>query len=172
MRGKLLFTALAVAILAILASMVLVGAEAIKEKMRTVYHLTKVEVIPVGDVPGHIIAIADARGLTFVENGEVLTFSNKIWFDVTNGSGPHWAYSINTYPDGSTRVMKAQGTTTALPSGESTFEGTSTLIKGTGRFEGIQGGGTYTGKRLAPLTPGGPADSYIDGNLTYTLPSR
>jgi hypothetical protein len=172
MRGKLLFTALAVAILVVFASMSLAGAETIKEKGRIVYHLTKVEVIPVGDVPGHIIAIADAPGLTFVENGEVCTFANKIMFDVTNGSGPHWTYSVMTYPDKSTRVTKAQGTTTALASGESMFEGTVTFIKGTGRFEGIQGGGAYSGKRLAPLTPGGPAECYLDITWTYTLPSR
>ena len=167
-----MFTALAVAILAVFGALSLAGAETIKEKTRSVYHLTKVEAIPVGDVPGHIIAVADARGLTLIENGEVLAFSNKIWFDVTNGSGPHWAYSVMTYPDGSTRVTKAQGTTTALPSKESTFKGTVTFIKGTGRLEGIQGGGTYTGKRLAPLTPGGPAECYLDITWTYTLPSR
>ncbi len=172
MRRELWFTIPAVAILAFFVGSSLAGAETIKEKVRTVYHMTKVEAIPVGDVPGHIIAIADARGLCFVENGEVATYSNKIWFDVTNGSGPHWSYSIYTFPDGSTWVSKAQGTTTALPSGESTFEGTFTFIKGTGRSEGIQGGGTYAGKRLAPLTPGGPAESYLDSVYTYTLPSR
>jgi len=172
MRTKLWFAIVAVGILAVVVAPPLAGAETIKEKNRTVYHMTKVEVIPVGDVPGHIIAIADARGLVFIEGGEVLAFSNKIWFDVTNGSGPHWAYFINTFPDGSTRVGNAQGTTTALPSKESTFEGTFTLIKGTGRWEEIQGEGTYTGRRLAPLTPGGPADSYMDSTWTYTLPSR
>lgn len=163
---------LTLAVLSVFAVMSLAGAETIKEKARIVYHMTKVEVIPVGDVPGHITAVADARGLTFIENGEVATFANKIMFDVTNGSGPHWAYSVTTFPDGSTRVWKAQGTTTALPSEESTFEGTITFIKGTGRSEGIQGGGTYTGKRLAPLAPGGPADAYLDSIYTYTLPSR
>lgn len=163
---------LTVAVLSVFAVIALVGAETIREKSRNVYHMTKVEIVPVGDVPGHIIAVADARGLTFLDDGQVATYANKIMFDVTNGSGPHWAYSISTLPDGSTRVTKAQGTTTALPSGESTFEGTFTFVKGTGRSEGIQGGGTYTGKRLAPLTPGGPADSYIDSTYTYTLPSR
>ena len=172
MRRKLCLATPAVAILALFVGSSLAGAETIKEKSRTVYHMTKVEAIPVGDVPGHIIGIADARGLFFIEGGEVGAFSNKIWFDYTNGNGSHWAYSINTFPDGSTRVNKAQGTTTALPSGESTFEGTFTFVRGTGRWEGIQGGGSYTRKRLAPLTPGGPADCYMDSVYTYTLPSR
>jgi hypothetical protein len=172
MRGRLCFAAIAATLLAVFASISLAGAESMEWKGRTVYHMTKVEAIPVGDVPGHVIGIADARGLTFIDNGEVATYLSRICFDFTNGNGPHWAYGVTTYEDGSTTVVKAEGTTTALPGGASTFEGTLSYIKGTGRFEGIQGGGTYTGKRVAPLAPGGPADSYSDWSATYTLPSR
>ena len=56
--------------------------------------------------------------------------------------------------------------------GISSFKGTSTFIKGTGRYEGIQEGTSYAGGRVVPLIPGGPADCYSDNIETYALPSR
>jgi hypothetical protein len=47
-----------------------------------------------------------------------------------------------------------------------------TYIKGNGQFGGIQGTGSFTGKRIAPLTPGASADCYLDFKETYTLPTR
>jgi len=170
MRTKLCFAILAVAVLVCFAAAPLAGAETAKG--RIVYHFFKVERIEVGDVPGHVIGVADGRGLASFDTGEVATFLCKVMFDYTNGSGPFQAYGIFTFEDGSTKIFKPQGTTTALPSGVSTFKYTYTYIKGTGRFEGIQGTGSSTGKRTAPLIPGGPTESYADFTETYTLPSR
>jgi len=93
-------------------------------------------------------------------------------FDFSNGSGPHWGYGVTTFPDGSINVIKYEGTTIAQEGGASSFKGTYIYVGGTGRFEGVQGKGSYTGKRAAPMSPGGPADSYSDNITTYTLPSR
>ncbi len=173
MRTELRFTILAFAILAVLAAPSLTGAETITEKGRDVFHYVKVEVIKVGDVDGHITGIAEAKGLEFDESsGQVANYSNKPMFDYINGSGPFQGYSISTFEDGSTLITKYEGTTTALPGGVSTWKGTVSSMKGTGRFEGIQGTASFTGKRMAPLTPGGSADCYTDYIRTYTLPSR
>jgi len=172
MRTKLWFAILAVAILTVFIALPLAGAEkTVQEKGRQVYHVVKVEVMPVGDVPGHVVGIVDARGLTFPDTGEVATCSLKITFDVTNGTGPHQTYAVTTFEDKSTVITLAKGVTTARPDGTSTFEGTFTYIGGTGRFAGVQGGGSYTGKRMAPLAPGVSADSFSDYVATYTLPS-
>ena len=170
MRTKLHFTIVAAAILALFMCVSLAGAETAKG--RTVYHFFKVERIEVGDLPGHVIGVADGRGLTSFDTGEVATFLGKLMFDYTNGSGPFQSYNIFTFEDGSTKIFKAQGSTTPLPSGVSTFQATYTYIKGTGRFEGIQGTGSFMGKRTAPLSPGGPTESYLDLTETYTLPGR
>jgi hypothetical protein len=171
MRAKLSFM-IAVTVLFAFASLSLAAAKTVTQKGRSVYHMVKVDVVQVGDVPGHIVGVADARGLTFVENGDVGTYLNRIMFDYVNGSGPHWGYGVTTFPDGSTTVIKYEGTTTAQEGGASSFKGAYTYIGGTGRFEGIQGRGSYTGKRAAPMTPGAPADSYSDSIETYTLPSQ
>jgi len=171
MRAKLWFAIFAVIILAAFTIAVQARAETLKG--RNVLHYVKVEVIQVGDVPGHVIGVAEGRGLTFDDiKKEVGTFSNQVMFDLTNGSGTHWGYEMRTYEDGSTTVTRIQGTTTAGEGGTSSFKGTSTFIKGTGRYEGIQGGTSYTGRRLAPLTPGGPAELYADLTGSYTVPGR
>ena len=171
MRAKLCFI-IAFTVLFVFGAMSLAVAKTVTEKGRTVYHMVKVEVILVGDIPGHIVGVVDARGLTFVENGDVGTYLNRILFDFTNGTGPHWGYGVTTFPDGSTMVIKFEGTTTALEGGASSFQGTYIYVGGTGRFEGVQGKASYTGKRAAPMSPGGPADSYSDYIATYTLPSQ
>jgi hypothetical protein len=170
MRARSWFAILAVIILAAFTIAVQAGADTVKG--RYVYHFFKVERIEVGDVPGHVVGVADGRGLVSYDTGEVATELTKLLFDYTNGSGPFQAYNLLTYEDGSTKISKVQGRTTAQASGVSTFGGTYTFIKGTGRFEGIQGTASFTGKRTAPLTPGGPAECYLDFTETYTLPPR
>jgi hypothetical protein len=78
MRTKLPFTIVAVALLAVFTAVPLAGAEkTVKEKGRFVYHVVKVEAMQVGDVPGHIAGVADARGLSFPDAGEVGIYSAK-----------------------------------------------------------------------------------------------
>jgi hypothetical protein len=149
------------------------GAEkTVNEKVRDVYHVVKAEVMQVGDVPGHVVGIFDASGLGFnMDTGEVCNYSGKVFFDLTNGTGPHQGYATNTC-EGGKSFAQVKGVTTAHPDGTSTVEGTFVYTGGTGQLSGIKGGGSYTGKRLAPLTPGGAADSFTDVVGTHTLPSQ
>jgi hypothetical protein len=173
MRANLWFTILAVAIITAFVAVPLASAEKIvQEKGRTVFHVVKVEAVQVGDVPGHVVGVADQRGLIFPDTGEVGTWSGKVIFDLTNGTGTSQTYAVITLEDKSTMINLNKTVVTARSDGTSTFEGTFTYIGGTGRFAGIQGTGSYTGKRMAPLAPGVPADIFSDYVATYTLPSQ
>jgi len=169
MRTKLRFMIVALTVLAVFGAWSLAGAETVKTKGRTVYHFVKTEVMKVGDVPGHVVGVVDTSGLTSFDTGEVATLSQKIILDLTNGTGPHRAYFVNTFEDGSTLIGIAEGTTTAREGGISTFDGTITYTGGSGRFEGTKGGGPYTGKRMAPVVSGSPAECYSDIDVTYTV---
>jgi hypothetical protein len=106
------------------------------------------------------------------DDGSVATTSNKPIFDYIKGNGKYQSYWVATYEDGSTSWIRLQGTATLDADRKTTWwEGTSEFIKGTGRFEGIQGSGTSTGKRFSAL-PGAGAQYYIDWTFTYTLPSK
>jgi len=173
MSQRLWFTVVSFVVFAAFAAAPAAWADkTVKEKGRIVYHFVKVEVMEIGDVPGHILGIVDQRGLVTVDTGDVGTWSTKVVVDLMNGTGPHQAYSVTTFEDKSTTITQAKGVTTSRPDGTSTFEGTFTYIGGTGRFAGIKGGGSYAGKRMAPLSPGVPVDSFQDYAATYTLPSQ
>jgi len=146
-----------------------VAGETVQEKLRSVFQYFKAEAAKVGDVPGHVVGVAEAKGLTFTDKGDVGAYSVQVMFDYVNGSGPHQGYVTSTFEDGSTTVTKVEGTTTAVKGGKiSLFKGKYTYIKGTGRYEGIKGGGSYTGKRVTPMAAG--AYCYSDSTGTYTLP--
>jgi hypothetical protein len=89
------FAIFALAVLGAVMVPVHAGAETIKG--RIVFHAAKGEVIEVGDVPGHVIGVSDAGGLTFDDiKNEVGTFATHVMFDTINGSGTHWGYDVRT----------------------------------------------------------------------------
>ncbi len=145
-----------------------VGADTLK--WRQSWHITKTEsTFLVGDVPDHIVGVGESGGVAFFETGEFATFSSTYTVDYTKGNGRHWAYALYTFEDGASFVTKYEGTTTADPGGKiSVFQGTFSFVRGSGRFAGIQGSGSYTGRRLAPLGVG--AEAYYDLTGTYTVP--
>jgi hypothetical protein len=169
MRARSWLAILAVTILAVFTIAVQAGAETLK--WRQVMFNTKVEILPIGDVPDHIIGLYDQTGLASFDTGEVASVKNPGTLDYIKGSGAIQGYTTYTFEDGSTRTTRWQGTTRPDPSGKgSWFEGTWTFIQGTGRFAGIQGKGTFIGRRFVPFSGG--AQLYTDVTGTYTLPTK
>ena len=170
MRARSWFAILAVIILAAFTIAVQAGAETLK--WRQVMFNTKVEVLQIGDVPDHIIGLYDQTGLASFDTGEVASVATKGTLDYIKGSGTIQGYTILTFEDGSTMTTKYRGTTRTDPGAKSSlFETTWTCIQGTGRWAGIQGGGTFTGRRFAPVIAGS-TQLYLDCTGTYTLPPK
>ena len=146
-------------------------ARAATMKYRIVMFHTKVEFIKVGDVEGHIVGINQTTGLASLETGEVAVYSQWGAFDYTKGTGIHRQYGRLTFEDGSTIDLKFEGTTRSDPKGKgSLFKSTSLVItQGSGRYAGIQGHGSYTGRRVVPVVGAG-AQLYSDNIMIYTLP--
>jgi len=139
-------------------------------KLRMVLFHTKVEIIKVGDVEGHIIGLHDTTGLASLETGEVAVVSERGTFDYTKGTGIHRGYERLTFEDGSTIDLKYEGTTRPESKGKgSLLKGTSLVItQGSGGYAGIQGEGSYTGRRV--VAAGAGAQLFADMILKYTLP--
>ena len=152
-------------VLLIAACILLSATQAWSEtvKGRTVFHTIKKEEIEVGDVPGHVVGVIEDKGLVFYENGDIATMSNVYTFDNTYGIGTAQGYSIYTFEDGSTQVLKWQEKWQK----SSTEEGRYTYVRGTGRFEGIKGSGSFSGKFFESIAAG-----YDDFTGTYTLPKK
>lgn len=127
-----------------------VAQEKVKLKDKRYSFTIKTEVIKIDDIEGHIIQIVELKGVD-VGTGDV-SF-NRMFLDLVKGNGTLQGYTTTRGPDGSNaRFFKIQGTgtTTLSPEGKPimTSEGTGTLIKGTGKYEGFQGGGTFKSKGI------------------------
>ena len=143
-------------------------------KIKISSYLTKVEVIPVPGVKGHVVGLYERRGVAVFEDGETASYLTRGSFDYNKGQGPFRGYSQITYMDGSTSRSKYQGITT-VPPGEKlpSFKGTGEYINGTGRFEGIKGKFSFSGKYVTPYTKDKTkGDAYYEVTGTYTLPKK
>jgi hypothetical protein len=119
-------------------------------KMKAAY--TKQDSIVVGDTEGHLLTLGISEGTNvsatehkFMEGARIINYS---FGDLVKGNGSHQGY-VKFAENGDTAFAKWQGKITTTLSAEGTplvkFEGTTTWIKGTGKFENIRGTGTYKG---------------------------
>jgi hypothetical protein len=158
---------LSLVLLLLLAVPFVQAAERGKVTGRNVLYVTNVQLIPVGDVEGHNIYLLEAKGIAFWEPwGAALIKQSEIG-DRTKGVGLSEGYAIYTFPDGSTITTKWKAGSTRAGSGKTGAgegEFTYTFVSGTGKFQGIQGGGT--GKFWVL----GPGQFYADFEGEYTLP--
>jgi hypothetical protein len=153
-----------------------IQARAETMKCKNIATATKDERIPVGDqegnMKGYMIGLQVMEGLAFCENGEVPKVRHHAIWDFEPGKGSQAVgYSIFTFEDGSTVVIKFQRLTGLGQSGILPSTATSELIKGTGRFEGIKGTASTTSKTFLP-SKGETARVFNDATWTYTLPSK
>jgi hypothetical protein len=152
-----------IALIAFATGILLVGdalaAERGKFVARWVVYTTAVHTLKVPDAEGHTILLSEAKGIAFTEKwGACLAYQTGT-LDLLKGEGTGQGYAHYTFPDGSTFTNKWEG-----KSGGSIWEGTWTCIKGTGKFEGIQGAGTFKSHGM------GPDRTYSDVEGEYTLP--
>ncbi len=154
----------------VLGCVVQAGAETLKGRTATV--VTKDENIPVGDQEGHFLGLQTTEGLAFFENGEIAKMRIQLIYDSIRGKGGQAiSYAIYTFEDKSTVVVRTQRLFVRDQSGNLSAKVTSELIKGTGRFEGIKGTGSATGKNFVP-SKGEALRINHDFTWTYTLPTK
>jgi hypothetical protein len=134
---------------------------------RIVCHNEKLEMIEVGDLPGHIMGVLKQSGLYFASTGEIATTQFTSFINYTNGAGTLNVQQVTTFQDGSKWFINSAGTAKPALGGKKTiFEGTWEVIGGTARYEGVKGKGTFKGERIGDLKTG--ADSYFDVTGTMT----
>ena len=131
---------------------------------------TVIDSIIVGDVDNHLFMITESKGYN-KGTGESNLFDgaraiNLAFIDVVMGSGTQQGY-LKFSKNSSVAHFKWNGNakTVVDDAGKksTTFEGTFTFTHGTGDYEMIKGGGTFTGYYTSPT-------SYIaDGEGEYTL---
>ena len=137
-------------------------------------HVTKVEWIAVPDVEKHVIVLYERRGVAMYENGESAAYHTRGTTNTIKGKGSFHGYSDYLFEDGSTIMTEYTGTMWYPPGKKlRSMKGEGKYIKGTGRFEGIKGKLSFTGKIVAPYTKDKTkGENAVDVTGNYTLPKK
>jgi hypothetical protein len=150
-----------------------VQARAEVMKCKTVLTATKDERIPVNDEAGHALGMQILQGLAFFENGTLAKVRAHAVFDFIPGKGSQViAYQIYTFEDGATIVNRVQRFVVPDQSGHYSVKATGEIVKGTGRFEGIKGTVSSTGKNFSKESEEEAVRSVADFTWTYSLPTK
>jgi hypothetical protein len=157
----------------VLGSVTQAGAESLKCKTSGI--VVKREVMLLPDVEGHTYNMMMRDGLGFFENGEVATVKSFIMSDVIAGKGVQGnAYQFFSFADGSTIFTSYHSDQESDSEGKFAwlFKLTGEIRKGTGRFEGIKGTISGSGKQFKAEKGDISGKSFADWTFTYTLPSK
>ncbi len=155
----------------VLGSSIPAGAETMNYKYYS--WMNKQEIVPIDDVEGHIVTLAQRGGFYVFESGEIATTKIVSLNDLVKLSGPATVYETITFTDGSTIMSKGQSILSGTAAGTGgSGESTREIIKGTGRFEGIKGTQSAKVKYLPVEKAEAGRKAYGEGIFTYTLPTK
>ena len=105
-----------------------------------------------GDDPQHEVTLSNLHEIDRCDDPALDNADVKVVgvSDYTAGSGEHWGYRMVTLPDGDQTFASYEGTTVTVAGEEgnpkTTFSGKWWYTSGTGKFKGIRGSGTYSGR--------------------------
>ncbi len=140
-------------------------------KWRQGLSVEKVVSSPVDSMRDRVIGIGESKGVAFFENGDVAATVNMFTFFYTDGSGPAMNFGQFSFEDGATFVIEFKLNAAANKRDKTTeFKGEFSFVHGSGRFAGIKGSGTASGKRFAPLGAGSVLYFDYTGNYTLSAP--
>lgn len=125
----------------------------------------KWEQIEVGDVEGHVIAITKSKAVYFDESTGEITPQISVGlmdFNLNSGMGSGYGYGISTLKNGDKRISLWESK--SVEKGH--MKGTFTITKGTGKLEGIKGGGTFESYSL------GSGQSHVEVEGEFEIPSQ
>jgi hypothetical protein len=153
-------------------SIFLVGNAVAGEKFkgRTVWYTTKWEQIGVPGEEKHLMALQDAKGIT--SNTEGKTFGEgtaermvgSVEIDLKAETGSSHGYQESTDRDGDKIYYRFEARRIKGKYWGSQWEGKFTILRGTGKYEGIKGEGTSSTYVIAPM------QQYSDWEMEVELP--
>ena len=126
-----------------------VAGEKQKIKSHGAQFTVKSHEIEVGDDEGHVIVIWENKTIYFNEiTGEKSTEKAVGFADINPKTGELFSqgYAVETDKDGDKTISTWEG----KPVAEGEWKGTWKFKKGTGKYEGVKGGGTWISYDLAP----------------------
>jgi hypothetical protein len=138
-------------------------AEEVKLTYQAVMHVHKSRITPVLDNKKHVIGVGTFRGLALFPDEEPALHRYDGWFDLNEGSGPFHGYALWTFADGATLSARYDGKVEMVEGDDAEVSATFHDFSGTGRFENVQGEGSFSGRRYESIQNGGA--THLNGTL-------
>jgi hypothetical protein len=140
-------------------AILLVGNAVAGEKFRgrTISYATKWEQVGVPGDEKHLMAVAESKGISSNKEGKAFgegTVDRAVGvydIDLKAETGSNHGYTESTDRDGDKIYYRWEGTRIKGKLWGSQWEGKYTILRGTGKYEGIQGKGTWTYHNPAPM---------------------
>lgn len=127
--------------------------------------------LPAPDEKGHVIAIGQREGQVDFNGKESAKYESTAMVDGWIGKkGIYKGYSKYTFKDGSAIFFSWIAEGRRNKAGMPVQQGTGTIQKGTGRFEGIRGQAVFTTLQIKPTSEDPLRTSVADTVIVYTLP--
>ena len=141
-----------------------------KFKGRTVWYTIKWEPINVPGEEKHLVSVNESKGIS--SNTEGKSFGEGavergvgVWdIDLKTETGFCQGYQESTDRDGDKVYFRQEGRRVKGKLWGSQYEGKWTILRGTGKYEGIKGKGTYSLYNIAPM------QAYTDWEMDVELP--
>jgi hypothetical protein len=141
-------------------------AAAEKYKWHGTSFATETQTMDVGDEEGHMLLIMKFKQLTINENtGEKFVNTSVNTLDINPKAmiATMHGYGVRIDKDGDQILSSSEGKMV----GKDHWVGTYIITKGTGKFEGIKGKGTWDSYNLGPGQP-----SYMEGEVEFEVPAK
>ncbi len=129
-----------------------------KVKLRTVMYGVRWETLDLTDEEGHLIGILEGRGVQNVVQGKglcdgcVVKYGALVDVNTKSGTGSGRGYGEVTDRDGDKYWYNRRGKPLRFEREMwvSYWEGEVTIVRGTGKYKGIKGKGTWSAYGIAP----------------------
>lgn len=145
------------------------SAEAATLKGKVTNYSTKLEYVQAGDVPGHVVGLEEREGKVAFADGQTADYGMVSTFDFTVGKGGICnGYTTMTFKDGSFIRFKWKSDVGMGPDKLPTSKGTGTIYAGGGRYKGIKGTVSFSGKRTKPTPEDPKREMVVDVEMDYT----
>ena len=158
-KGLIQFLLLTASVLWIVACQVF-AEDQVKTKWREVFVTIDSQNVPVKTMDGLVLGVMEQRGFAFYEDDSVAAITAWLTYESHGRNTQYSGYVLYSFRDGATQFARFEGDGDAIGKQKGKF----TFIRGTGRFEGISGGGTFTAVGFPPK-----ADLYVDVEAQYTI---
>lgn len=160
------------ALIAFAMGIFLVGDAVAGEKFkgRSVLYTTKWEQIGVPGEEKRLLALQDAKGISSNTEGKAFgegtaeRIVGSVEIDLKTETGSSHGYQESTDRDGDKIYYRFEGSRLKGKFWTSVWRGKTIILRGTGKYEGIKGEGTWSSYMIAPM------QHYSDWEMEVELP--